>query len=112
MSQTFVRPFVLCTLLSLGACAEIFERFNMKAEVSGIGDAMEHCQAFMEHLLTEDVQVFVDEKSTRETVEHYDVYFHLYDEKQEGWAQCRVNMRGEITYHSIRDFRIKGRSFQ
>ena len=107
-----VRQALFLSLVGLTACSELFEKFDMQADVREMGDAMEHCQRFMDHLLTDDVQIFVDKRSTRETIEHYDIYFHLYDEKQEGWAQCRVNMRGEITHHAIRDFRMKGRSFQ
>jgi len=102
---------LLLTIL-LNSCSELFERFEMRADVAEIGDAMEHCKSFMEHILSEDVQVFIDEKSTRETVEHYDIYLLLYDAEQEGWAQCRVNHRGEIIFHAIRDFQEKGRSFQ
>lgn len=110
--QNYKALSLLLLAFMLNSCSDMFERFDMRADVQEIGDAMAHCKRFMEHILAADVQVFIDEKSTRETVEHYDIYLLLYDAEQEGWAQCRVNHRGEIIFHAIRDFEQKGRSFQ
>jgi hypothetical protein len=53
----------------------------------------------------------VDSASSRETNEHFDIFFDLQDRDQEGYAQCRVNKRGLITFHAVREFRQKARSF-
>ena len=103
------RLWLILTLVMLAACSR--EPYIMQAEVREMGDAMEHCKGFMKHLLPDDAQIHIDDRSSRETVEHYDVYFKLYDAKQEGWSMCRVNMAGLITYQAVHEFRQKGRSF-
>ena len=104
---------LLFTLLSTGllsACGQK-ETFNLQGKAGDIGDAMEHCRAYMKHLLPNCTQVYIDSASSREAVEYYDIFLDLQDRTQDGYAQCRVNKRGLITYHAIREFRQKGRSF-
>lgn len=101
---------LLLVLLILSSCFRSDE-YNKQGDVNDIVDAMEHCHGLMETLVPSDAVIYYDDKSTRETVEYYDVYFDLQDATQEGWAQCRVNKRGLITLHTIYDFRQKSRSF-
>lgn len=100
---------VLATLMLLVACQK--ETYNLQGRAGDIGDAMEHCRAFMNHLLPDDAYVYIDSLSSRETVEYFDIFLDLHDNDQSGYAQCRVNKQGLITYHVIREFRQKGRSF-
>lgn len=105
--------FYLVLLLSIGlfsACGQK-EPFNLQGKPGDIGDAMEHCRAFMKHLLPYGTRVYIDSASSRETVEHFDIFLDLQDKTQDGYAQCRVNKQGLISYHAIREFRQKGRSF-
>ena len=105
-------PYFVILLLAgiLSACGQK-EPFDLQGRAGDIGDAMEHCRAFMRHLLPDGTYVSIDSASSRETVEHFDIFLDLQDQTQEGYAQCRVNKRGLITYHAIREFRQKGRSF-
>jgi hypothetical protein len=104
---------LLSSLLFTGlltACGQK-DPFNLQGREGDIGDAMEHCRAFMRHLLPSDAYVYIDSASSRETVEYFDIFLDLQDKTQEGYAQCRVSKRGLITYHAIRQFRQKARSF-
>lgn len=113
MKPIFHLVLLLSTLLAivlLPACGQK-EPFNLQGRPGDIGDAMEHCRAFMKHLLPGGTRVYIDSASSREAVEYYDIFLDLQDRTQDGYAQCRVNKRGLITYHAIREFRQKGRSF-
>lgn len=87
------------------------EEYKMQTSVGDIGDAMEHCRGFMYFLTEQGTQVSIDNLSSRETSEHYDIFLDLSDSKQSGYAQCRVDMQGKIIYHVMRNFRRKSRSF-
>lgn len=103
--------FIICLLTAvLSACSKK-EPFNLQGKAGDIGDAMEHCRAFMRDLLPEGSYVYIDSASSRETPEHFDIFLDLQDKTQEGYGQCRVNKQGLITYYVIREFRQKGRSF-
>lgn len=99
--------------LSLGHLSGCGQRgpFNLQGKAGDIGDAMEHCRAFMNHLLPDGTFIYIDSASSREAADYYDIYLNLHDKAQEGFAQCRVNKRGLITFHAIREFHDKGRSF-
>jgi hypothetical protein len=94
----------------LSACSQK-EPFNLQGTAGDIGDAMEHCRAFMRDLLPDGSYVYIDSASSRETPEHFDIFLDLQDKTQEGYGQCRVNKQGLIIYHVIREFRQKSRSF-
>ena len=94
----------------LSACGQK-ETFDLQGRAGDIGDAMEHCRAFLKHKLPYGTYLYIDSASSRETVEYFDIFLDLQDSDQEGFAQCRVNKRGLITYYAIREFRQKGRSF-
>jgi hypothetical protein len=96
--------------LVLTACL-FKEPYELQGKAGDIGDAMEHCRAFLKHKLPSEAYIYIDSASSRETPEHFDIFLDLQDNDQEGYAQCRVNKRGLITYHAIREFRQKGRSF-
>lgn len=102
--------FPLCFLV-LSACGLYKEPYEMQGKAGDIGDAMEHCRGYIEYVLPQDAYVYIDTASSRETNEHYDIFLDLQDNDQEGYAQCRVNKRGLITYHAIREFTLKARSF-
>ena len=102
---------LMTTPFLLSGCELYKERYDLQGKAGGIADAMEHCRAFIRHLLPDGTYVSIDSASSRETVEHFDIFLDLHDQTQEGYAQCRVNKRGLITYHAIREFRQKGRSF-
>ena len=76
----------------------------MQGKVRGIGDAMEHCRAYMSYLFPDSTFVSIDSESSREVVGYYDIFLVLDRNVQEGFAQCRVNKSGLITYHSVRQF--------
>lgn len=101
---------VMVMVVLTAACLKK-EEYNLQGKAGDIGDAMEHCRAFINYLLPDEAFVYIDTASSREEVEFFDIFLDLHDSKQEGFAQCRVNKRGLITYHSIREFRQKGRSF-
>jgi hypothetical protein len=103
--------FIVVMCLVLLGCQLTKEPFEMQGKAGDIGDAMEHCRAFLKYTLPDDTFIYVDSASSRETIEHFDIFFDLVDSDQEGYAQCRVNKRGLISYHAIREFRQKGRSF-
>lgn len=87
------------------------DQSKLQGKVRDLGEAMEHCRRFMKHLLPDDVFVYVDTASSRETSEYYDIFLDLHDSSQNGDGQCRVNKKGLIIYHAIRNFSEKGRSF-
>lgn len=97
--------------IALAGCNLHKEPYNLQGKAGGIGDAMEHCRAFLKHELPDEAYVYIDSASSRETDDHYDIFLDLQDSKQEGYAQCRVNKQGLIIYYVIREFRQKGRSF-
>lgn len=106
-----IKPLIVMAIaVSLCACTNK-EPYNLQGKAGDIGDAMEHCRAFINYLLPDEAFVYIDSASSREEVDFFDIFLDLHDSKQEGYAQCRVNKRGLITYHSIREFRQKGRSF-
>lgn len=108
----FLRPsLILLTCLVIAGCRLYKESYEMQGKAGDIGDAMEHCRAFMKHKLPDDTFIYIDTASSRETNEHFDIFFDLEDRDQEGYAQCRVNKRGLIIYNAVREFRQKGRSF-
>ena len=107
LTPYFIIPLFVGLLLGCGQQGH----FDMQGKAGDIGDAMEHCRAFVKHLLPDGTYVYIDAASSRETTEYYDIFLDLQDRTQEGYAQCRVNKRGLITYHAIREFRQKGRSF-
>ncbi|NRA23466.1 MAG: hypothetical protein HRU08_03140 [Oleispira sp.] len=107
-----VRFLVLTLIYGFLAACDSKEPYNLQGKAGDIGDSMEHCRAFLKHLLPSDAYVYIDSASSRETVEYFDIFLDIQDNEQEGHAQCRVNKRGLITHHSIRDFRQKRRSFQ
>jgi hypothetical protein len=113
MKPTFYLVIFLSTFLFTGiltACGQK-QPFDLQGKPGDIGDAMEHCRAFMKHLLPDNTFIYIDSASSREAVEYFDIFLDLQDKTQDGFAQCRVNKRGLITYHAIREFRQKGRSF-
>ncbi|CCK74385.1 hypothetical protein OLEAN_C02090 [Oleispira antarctica RB-8] len=83
----------------------------MQGKAGGMGDAMEHCRRFMKHKLHDGAYIYIDSRSSRERDEYFDIFLDLQDQDQEGYAQCRVNKQGLITYYAIREFRQKARSF-
>ena len=85
--------------------------YELQGDVDTIGDAMSHCRAYTIHSMPEGTRVSLDEYSSRETREYYDIYFDLTDATQSGYAKCRVDKSGLITYLGTRDFRKKSRSF-
>jgi hypothetical protein len=105
-------PYVIIFLLIgvLSACNKK-EPYSLQGKAGDIGDAMEHCRAFMRDTLPDGSYVYIDSASSRETPEHFDIFLDLQDKTQEGYGQCRVNKQGLITYHVIREFRQKARSF-
>lgn len=108
----FIVPlFMLTICFALASCGLYREPYEMQGKVRDIGDAMEHCRGFIKYTLHDEAYIYIDSRSSRETVEHYDIFLDLQDSDQQGFAQCRVNKQGLITYHSIREFRQKGRSF-
>lgn len=102
---------LLLVSLSLTACGFQRDRSQLQGEVGDLGDAMEHCRRFVKNLLPAEVFVYIDTASSRENEEFYDIFLDLHDKDQDGYAQCRVDKKGLIIYHVIRDFREKGRSF-
>tara|TARA_B100001063_G_C16547248_1_gene444275 strand:+ start:247 stop:579 length:333 start_codon:yes stop_codon:yes gene_type:complete len=97
-------------ICAVSACNQK-QPYNLQGKAGDIGDAMEHCRAFMKDLLPDDAYVYIDSDSSRETPEHFDIFLDLQDKTQEGYGQCRVNKQGLIIYHVIREFRQKARSF-
>lgn len=98
-------------VLSLTACGFQNQSFDMQGKAGDIGDAMEHCRKFMTYLIPENAYVYIDEASSRETEEYYDIFLDIHDDKESGYGQCRVDKKGMIIYHVIREFRQQGRSF-
>lgn len=94
-------------------CSACFfkDSYELQGKAGDIGDAMEHCREFINYLLPDDAYVYIDTASSREEVDFFDIFLDIHDKNQTGYAQCRVNKRGLITYHSIREFHQKGRSF-
>lgn len=110
--MTYIRLILLSLFFSvLTGCGLSKEPYELQGPPGDIGDAMEHCRAFLKHKLPYGTYLYIDSASSRETVEYFDIFLDLQDNDQEGYAQCRVNKRGLITYHAIREFRQKGRSF-
>lgn len=110
--KPWFKPLAIAfTCLVLASCRLYKEQYDMQGKAGDIGDAMEHCRAYIEYVLPNDAYVYIDKASSRETTEHYDIFLDLQDNDQEGYAQCRVNKRGLITYHAIREFTLKARSF-
>ena len=108
----FLRPFLILFICFIVAGCRLYkDAYEMQGKAGDIGDAMEHCRAYTEYVLPNDAYVYIDNASSRETNEHFDIFLELQDNDQEGYAQCRVNKRGLITYHSIREFTLKARSF-
>jgi len=103
--------FVILLLTGLLSACGQEKPFDLQGKAGGIGDAMEHCRAFMRHLLPDDAYVYIDSASSREATEYFDIFLDLQDRTQEGYAQCRVDKAGLIIYYVIREFRQKGRSF-
>ena len=89
----------------------VVNKYDMQARVGDIGDAMEHCRGYISYVLDGDVMIHIDQISSREETEYYEIFLELQDVTQEGWAQCRVSKEGTIIYHKIRDFTRQGRSF-
>jgi len=102
---------IVLIFLALTSCRLYKESYEMQGKAGDLGDAMEHCRAFLKYKLPNDTFIYMDAASSRETNEHFDIFFDLQDSDQEGYAQCRVNKRGLITFHAIREFRQKARSF-
>lgn len=105
-------PYFIIFLLAcvLSACNQK-KPYSLQGKAGDIGDAMEHCRAFMRDILPDGSYVYIDAASSRETTEHFDIFLDLQDKTQEGYGQCRVNKQGLIIYHVIREFRQKARSF-
>lgn len=107
----FRSTFIFVMGLILTSCGLYKEPYELQGKPGDIGDAMEQCRALFKHQLPDGAYTYIDVASSRETVEYFDIFLDLQDNDQEGYAQCRVNKRGLITYHAIREFRKKGRSF-
>tara|TARA_B110000438_G_scaffold286173_1_gene317109 strand:- start:138 stop:479 length:342 start_codon:yes stop_codon:yes gene_type:complete len=103
--------FIYIIYFALAGCGLYKEPYELQGKVRDLGDAMAHCRGFIKYTLHPEAYIYIDSRSSRETAEHYDIFLHLQDNDQEGFAQCRVNKQGLITYHSIREFRQKGRAF-
>lgn len=101
---------VLALVIGCSACVKPSE-FDLQGDVDTLGDAMSHCRAYTTHEMPEGTRISLDEYSSRETHEYYDIYFDLSDSHQSGYAKCRVDKNGLITYLGTRDFRRKSRSF-
>jgi hypothetical protein len=100
---------IFCVILA--SCGLYKESYELQGKVGDIGDAMEHCRGFIKYILHDEAYIYIDSMSSRETKDYFDIFLHLQDSDQEGFAQCRVNKQGLITYHSIREFSKKGRAF-
>lgn len=100
----------IALVLLCSACMKK-NKYEMQADVDDLGDAMSHCRGYTQFLMPKGTLITLDEWSSRETLQYYDVFFELTDSKQTGYAKCRVNKTGLITYHGTRDFRRQSRSF-
>ncbi len=112
MKHLFFRFSLILLLVGVAGCGFQKQSFDMQGQVGDIGDAMEHCRRFMTHLLPADSYIYIDQASSRETEDHYDIFLDLHNHYEDGYGQCRVNKKGLIIYHVIRDFNERGRSFQ
>lgn len=108
---SLIRYILMLTLVALCYGCDERYKYDMQADVDDLGDAMAHCRGYTKFLVPDDALITLDGWSSRETSEYYDVFFELTDSKQNGYAKCRVNKAGLITYHGIRDFQRKARSF-
>jgi hypothetical protein len=106
--RSFLILIICCVLASCGLYREPYE---LQGKAGDIGDAMEHCRSFIKYTLHDGAYIYIDSRSSRETEGYFDIFLHLQDSDQEGSAQCQVNKKGLIMYHSIREFDKKGRSF-
>ena len=85
--------------------------FNLQGDVDTLGDAISHCRAYTTPEMPPGTRIALDEFSSRETHEYYDIYFDVSDSSQSGYAKCRVDKSGLITYLGTRDFHRKSKSF-
>jgi hypothetical protein len=109
--QSRISFLILIICVVLASCGLYREPYELQGKAGDIGDAMEHCRGFIKYTLHDGAYIYIDSRSSRETEEYFDIFLHLQDSDQEGFAQCRVNKQGLIMYHVIREFSKKGRSF-
>jgi len=93
----------------LSGCNQV--QYDPQGDVDTLGDAMSHCRAYTKAVLPQGTRIALDELSSRETREYYEIFFDVSDANQTGYAKCRVDKYGLITYHGTRDFRTRSKSF-
>jgi hypothetical protein len=81
---------ILLACMVLASCRLYKEQYEMQGQAGDIGDAMEHCKGYIKYVLPNDAYVYIDQASSRETSEHFDIFLELLDNDQEGYAQCRL----------------------
>ena len=102
---------VMTTTFFISGCELYKEHYNLQGKAGDIADAMEHCRALMEFNLHEGTYIYFDTASSRETTEFFEIFLHLQDSTQEGFAHCQVNKQGLITGYAVRDFAEETKSF-
>ena len=105
-----LRSVSVAAVLAISGCS--VERYDRQGvDIRRLGDAINHCRGYTEFVLPPEARISVDRLSTREAIDHYDVYFNVSDGTHHGYVQCQVDFRGKITHHVVRDFRRRSRSF-
>lgn len=98
-----MKRLLLLPLAMLTACDN-----SLQGRVHDIGDAIEHCRTYARKTLPNDVVISVDQLSTRENREYYEVFLNIQNRTRRGYAHCQIDMDGLIVDFTTPGFRQKG----
>lgn len=101
--------FLALVVVLLTGCNQ--HDYNMQANVDTLGDAMSHCRGYTRFMLPDEARMSLDELSSRETPEYYDIFFDVSDASESGHAKCRVDKTGLIIFYQTYGYRQRSRSF-
>ncbi|WP_430461298.1 hypothetical protein ACQUQU_00510 [Thalassolituus sp. LLYu03] len=93
-------------LLLLNSCSK-----GLQGDVHNLSDAIEHCRDYSRNVLDSDLEISLDQYSTRQSREFYDVYMNVESRVRKGYAHCKIDTAGLIVLFDAPGFRRKGGAF-
>ncbi len=84
---------------------------SLQGNVRNLGDAIDHCRSYTRHVVIADTVISVDQLSTRQSRDFYEVYLNLDTKEKHGYSYCQIDMDGLIVQHSAPGFRKNSGAF-
>lgn len=95
--------YTLTAVLALAGCSD-----GRQGKVRDLSDAIAHCREYSDKVLPNDVEISLDQFSTRQSREFYDVFLNAETRTKRTYVHCRITMSGYIDLYDTPGLRRKG----